>query len=129
MPWLSLIMFFLSYLASRKSGASGGQALATGLVAGGLTYELSHNTSWGRDNLGSLDGLDEVAEVPVGSSPPDIKLDETQLKAPTPSGPFSVFTKGGLPTLVAGTAAGSLLSSSRLPWILGGLGVILLLRK
>lgn len=126
MPWLSLIMFLLSYLASRKSGASGGQALASGLVAGGLTYEVSHNTSWGRDNLGSLDGVDPVPAVgdPVGNT-----ADDSQLKAPTPTGPSSIFTKGGLPTFVAGAATGSLLSSTWVPWILGGLGVVLLLRK
>lgn len=126
MPWLSLIMFLLSYLASRKSGASGGQALAAGLVAGGLTYEVSHNTSWGRDNLGSLDGVDSVPTIdnPVGTT-----VDDSQLKVPTPSGPFSIFTKGGLPTFVAGAATGSLFSSPWVPWVLGGLGVALLLRN
>lgn len=126
MPWLSLIMFLLSYLASRKSGASGGKALATGLVAGGLTYEVSHNTSWGRDNLGSLDGVDPVPTIdnPVGTT-----ADDSELKAPTPSGPSSIFTKGGLPTFVAGAAAGSVFSSPWAPWVLGGLGVVLLLRN
>lgn len=126
MPWLSLIMFLLSYLASRKTGASGGQALAAGLVAGGLTYEVSHNTSWGRDNLGSLDGVDPV---PTADHPDGSTADDSKLKVPTPSGPFSIFTKGGLPTLVAGAAAGSLFGSPWVPWILGGIGVVLLLRN
>lgn len=57
MNWLTIIMTLLSFFASKKSGASGTKsALIAGLVGAG-TYYTTHNTDWGRANLGFLDGV------------------------------------------------------------------------
>lgn len=50
-------MFLLSYFASRASGASGGKALLNAALAGASTYYVTHETAWGKENLGELDGL------------------------------------------------------------------------
>lgn len=57
MPWLTIIMTLLSYFLSKKGGASDSQALLTAGLVGGATYYTTHNTEWGRTNLGKFDGV------------------------------------------------------------------------
>lgn len=59
MPWLSIIMavltFFLSGGANKEKR---GTAALAALGVGAGTYALTHNTDWGKENLGWLDGVD-----------------------------------------------------------------------
>lgn len=58
MPWLSIIMAIISFLASLKKDKSNvGQAALVGAAAGLGTYYVSHETEWGKTNLGALDGV------------------------------------------------------------------------
>lgn len=74
MPWLTIIITLLSFFASKKSGASNAKAAAIAGLAGAGTYYTTHETTWGRDNLGALDGIDltkgqtKPTEVPNGST-------------------------------------------------------------
>lgn len=63
MPWLSIIMALLTFFTTKKSGASNTTAaLAAGLVGAG-TYYTTHETEWGKKNLGALDGVNLSAGV------------------------------------------------------------------
>lgn len=59
MPWLSIIMavlaFFLSGGANKEKR---GTAALAALGVGAGTYAVTHNTDWGQENLGWLDGVD-----------------------------------------------------------------------
>jgi len=64
MPWFSIIMAILSFLFQKKNGASNTKALVTAGLVGGASYFVTHDTDWGKANLGSLDGVD----VPTGGT-------------------------------------------------------------
>lgn len=57
-PWLSIIFAVLTFLLSggTKKGQAGRAALAAAGVGLG-TYYVTHETDWGRENLGALDGV------------------------------------------------------------------------
>lgn len=58
MPWLSILMALITFFTSKKKdGSNTGQAALLGLAAGAGTYYVTHETEWGRDNLGFLDGV------------------------------------------------------------------------
>lgn len=57
LPWLTIIIMLISFVTSKKSGASNTKALVTAGLAGAATYYVSHETEWGKANIGSLDGV------------------------------------------------------------------------
>lgn len=67
MAWLSIIAAIVTFLLSGglKKGKTA-TALAAALGVGAGTYYLTHNTDWGRENLGYLDGV-EVEPSPDGT--------------------------------------------------------------
>jgi hypothetical protein len=68
MPWLTIIMALLSYLMSpRNTPAERRQAVANGILAGGLTYTATHYTDWGQENLGAYDGVATPSAAVTGS--------------------------------------------------------------
>lgn len=59
MPWLSIIMAILTFfLAGGANKEKRGTAALAALGVGAGTYALTHNTDWGKENLGWLDGVD-----------------------------------------------------------------------
>lgn len=58
MPWLTILItlltFFMSGGAEKKNR---GKAIATAALAGVGTYYVTHETDWGQQTLGSLDGV------------------------------------------------------------------------
>lgn len=58
MPWLTIIMALLSFFTAKKNGASNTKAALIAGAVGAGTYYVSHETEWGRENLGALDGVD-----------------------------------------------------------------------
>lgn len=67
MSWLSIIAAIVTFLISgglKKGKTATAAAAALGVGAG--TYYLTHNTDWGRENLGYLDGV-EVKPNPDGT--------------------------------------------------------------
>lgn len=142
MPWLTIIMALLSFFASKQSGASNTKALAMAGLAGAGTYAVTHNTDWGAANLGSLDGVTSTtsaATVLVGSDGQPV-LDAAGNPVPAPSlitGLGSTVADtlkswGGVGTAaVVGTVAASssgLFSSANLPWIIGGVALVFLMK-
>lgn len=72
MPWLSIIMAIITMVASLLAKPKNkAQAVALGAMAGLGTYYVSHNTEWGQEMLGSLDGV--VVDQSVASG--DIQAD------------------------------------------------------
>lgn len=57
MPWLTIIITVLSFIASKKGGATTAQAAGIAALAGAGTYAVTHGTEWGRENLGRFDGV------------------------------------------------------------------------
>lgn len=71
-PWLTIVMALLSFFAAGGSKPENrGRALALAGLAGMATYQVTHNTEWGRDNLGSLDGVDVSSDGGTTVTNPD----------------------------------------------------------
>lgn len=135
MPWLTIIIALLSFFASKASGASNTKALLTAGLTGAASYYVTHETDWGKANLGSLDGLDVPGTGPEqkdADGNPIVK-DGGGLVKKVVDGTFDTLKSwGGTGTaaVIGTTAAASngLFSSKYIPWLLG-LGAIFLLRK
>lgn len=130
MPWLTLLVMLLSYFAQRANGASASKAALTAGLAGAGTYYLTHETDWGRANLGSFDG--------VGTATGPNVVDKNGNTILDPNGsPLKTIVNGttdvlkswgavGTAGVVAttGAVAGGVFSSANLKWLLlGGLGL------
>jgi hypothetical protein len=129
MPWLTIIVALFTFFASKKSGASTGQALGLSALAGGATYAASHYTDWGKANLGEFDGVAPITvdDAANPSSPP--------LVTSPGSGGGSVGLNtsglGAIMPIAAGAVAGAAATSafpSWLWWVGGGLLAFALLR-
>lgn len=66
MPWLSLLMALISYFTTKKK-TNGNTAAALGAAAlvGAGTYYVTHETEWGSENLGFLDGVTDATSATV----------------------------------------------------------------
>lgn len=70
MPWLSIFMALLTFFAEKKrnGGDTTRAALAAGLVGVG-SYYVTHETEWGKENLGFLDGVEATAVTDLEGPP------------------------------------------------------------
>lgn len=89
MPWLSIIMAVITFLLSgglKKGNAGKAAAAAIGVGAG--TYYVTHETDWGRDNLGFLDGVEVKPDGTTGETTisTGIKDPGTVIRQPSGSG-------------------------------------------
>lgn len=144
MPWLSIVMAIVTFfLAGGSEKENRGRALVAAGLAGAATYYVSHETEWGRRNLGEFDGVTIDAPDDTDSSPvvndagkPVNGADGTPIRVPIrpngkepQSGFWSTLTSWG----AAGTAAvvgvgGAVASGGRPNWLLlGGLAVAAIL--
>lgn len=138
MPWLTIIMALLSFFASKKSGASNTKAALTAGLVGAGTYFVSHETDWGRTNLGALDGVDlgaaGSAVVTPGGNATDGSAPTTTTQTPS-TGIFDVLRSWGATgtAAVIGTGAAAtgsgVFSNKYVVWGLLGLGAFLILRN
>lgn len=138
MPWLSIISFIVTFLLSKSQGASTGKAAMLATAAGLATYYVADPA-----NPDNLLGFGQTEKTTPGTVDED-----TGASAPTGGGGLA-GTIGGIaktgvsevgstmrswgPTGTLGVAAGvTALSSDSfskyLPWIAGGLVLILLTR-
>lgn len=74
MPWLTIIMAVLAFFLSGGSKKENrGKAALAALAVGAGTYYVTHETEWGTENLGALDGVtvdvNENGTTTVGSGP------------------------------------------------------------
>lgn len=151
MPWLSIILAVLSFLTTKKATGSTAAAVAAGALAGVGTYYVTHETDWGRTNLGSLDGVTETAALLNDDGTPVLDAQGNAISIPAGSKveknvDGTVKVVGGVPSVtngvtdvlkswgatgtaaVIGTTAVATSSSlsKYLPWILGGAALFLL---
>lgn len=155
MPWFSIIMALISFLLTKKKTGDTTKALAAGALVGLGSYYVSHETDWGRANLGSLDGVapstalvdgngnpvlkgGQPVYVPAGSTValnPDGTVKLGASGSPSVIGATADVLKswGGTGTAaVIGTTAVAASSSSLtkyLPWLLAGGALLLLTRS
>lgn len=150
MPWLSIIMAVLSFLITKKTTGSTAAAVAAGALAGVGTYYVTHETDWGKTNLGSLDGVTETRALLNDDGTPVLDAQGNAISIPAGSKveknvDGTVKVVGGVPSVtngitdvlkswgatgtaaVIGTTALSTSSSlsKYLPWILGGAALFL----
>lgn len=135
MPWLSIFMaiitFFLSGGTEKKNRNKA--LLAAGLVGAG-TYYVSHETDWGRNVLGDLDGV--VKPVTdgtnvVGSDGKPVQVEGKPITVPvkptggsSTTGFWDVLQSWGPAgtAVVGGTAVGALTGNK---WLMyGGLALL-----
>lgn len=102
MPWLTILMSLLSFFVSKRNGASNTQALLTAGLAGAGTYYVTHETDWGKTNLGAFDGVIASGTTPLKTEGGVAVTKENGTTAAT-SGIDS--TIGKLLTSAGGTAA------------------------
>lgn len=137
MPWLSLIVFLASFILSKKKGASTGKAALIAGAAGLATYALvdpanSDNyfgVTTGATVTDENAGSPTSSETATGTISPTNWADVGKTTVTTAKDVITNPNSAGT-IAAAGAATGSgIFSSSNLPWLLGGLGLILLLRK
>lgn len=133
MPWLSIIVWIVSYFLSSKSGASKGQSalIATGAALG--TYYMADPAN--PDNvLGVTMGDSKTVPGDTSQSTPDGATKPVTL----PSLGSSMVSEVGSTlrswgplgtTTVVGATTGALTGDSKWLWLAGGVGLLLLLTR
>lgn len=112
MPWLSIIVAIISFLLEKKrNGGNTARAAAVGAIAGLGTYYVSHETEWGRANLGDLDGVVATPTVVPGGTDVPKNADGTP-GTKNEDGSYTVLDTSGTPVKVypsnsAGTIGGT----------------------
>lgn len=133
MPWLTILTFLLSYFASRANGASAGKSLIAASLAGAGTYYVTHETEWGRENLGELDGLGDATTTEVldsnGQPIPNGAGGNVKTIVGGASDVLKSWGAAGTSGVIATTAAasGGLFSSENAKYLIIGGGLLLLL--
>lgn len=152
MPWLSIIMALIAFLTARKGDSKNNTRAAVAGVAAGLgTYYVTHETDWGKENLGQFDGVvsvptsittpgeDGTTTTTIGGKPAEtVTSGGMQVTLPTGSSQSS-FTDGMWRTLqtwgplgtatVVGAGTAGITGNKKWLWIAGGAVVLLLLMK
>lgn len=143
MPWASIIMFVLSFVLSKKSGRSNAEAALIGTAAGAATYFLADPSN--PDNLFQIGVSDDPNATGAADSsyPPSTHEPIVADSVKTSEGFSNVAGKlvdatgktlqswgpTGTAAVIGTTAiATSDKMEKYVPWILGGLGVLLLMK-
>lgn len=126
MPWLSIIMAIISFLATLKKDKSNvGQAALAGAAVGLGTYYVTHETEWGRTNLGSLDGVVQIGKGAEVNGPVSTTTGSTPVKVPISTDANTVTgstgswwqpIKDNLVPLGTGALIGATATSKQFPW-------------
>lgn len=87
MPWLSIIMALITFFAQKKrnGGDTTRAALAAGIVGAG-TYYVTHETEWGAENLGFLDGVESTTVTDLAGPPEIVRNPDGSTTATYPNG-------------------------------------------
>lgn len=134
MPWVSIVIFLISYFLSKDNGKSDGEAAAIGAAAGLATYYVADPAN--KDNLMGLSfgGAEGSAKVNAGAPGETVAraLPSTfgSLGSSVISESAGVLKSWG-PTGTLGVVAGSTALSSfdwkkYAPWLLAGAAFFLL---
>lgn len=114
MPWLSILLALIAFFTEKKrnGGDNTRAALAAGIVGAG-SYYVTHETEWGKENLGFLDGV-EASTVTDLAGPPVTKTNaDGTLTSTYPNGTVRTTAADGTvkyvdaagKTLATGTAS------------------------
>lgn len=137
-PWVSIIVALLSFFLSKRSGASNTKAALIAGLAGAGSYYVTHNTDWGQASLVDLDGV-----PPEGGSVADVDGNPAvgDNGKPIVTGGNSNGTSfwdvlgrwgaTGTAAVIGTTGAVTgtgIFSNKYVPWILGGVALVLLTR-
>lgn len=141
MPWLSILMALITFFTSKRSGASNTKAALLAGLAGAGTYYVSHETDWGKANLGPLDGVVlPGTEIAVGADGQPLKdaNGSNVLVGSNPNGTGTVtdvlksWGATGTATVIGTTAAATgsgLFSSKNAPWLIAGAVALIVILK
>lgn len=138
MPWLTILMMLISYFtSSRDTPEQRRKAALTAAVVGGATYYATHETDWGRENLGQFDGVAQPTRLPDGTLDPSAIAGASAPGASATSPPTGTtgwdVLKGWGPGGTAAVVGGGIVAattdwSKLLPWALGLGGLFLITR-
>lgn len=133
MPWVSIIVWLVTFLLSKSSGASNGSAALAATGAGLATYYLADPSN--KDNVLGIGAEDKT--TPGSTS--ETRAANVDTSGLTSIGKTVVSETGSVlkswgPTgtlgVIAGTAAVTSTNWDKwLPWILGGAALFLLTRN
>lgn len=135
MPWVSLLMFLVSFLFSKSQGASTGQAAAIGAAAGLATYYVadpanpSNLLGFGTEaktTPGSV--ATETTSVPPANGGGNTAAGVVKTGLQEAGGVLKSWGPTGTLAVVAGTTAIASDTKTWLPWALGAAAVFLLLK-
>lgn len=158
MPWIQILVAIVSYFASRKSGASPAKSAAIAAAAGLATNWVMQETEWGKTSLapinGTIDGWFGISNGTVASN--GVVTDGSGKTVTGPAGTAPVAQPDGSVVWVPSSSSGivnaasdvlkswgptgtaavvgttALVSSDSskkwLPWVGGGLALVLLTR-
>lgn len=126
--WVSIIMFLLSYFATKRATGDDGKALlAAGLVGAG-TYYATTQTEWGKATLGDFDKQISGTPRPVVDVNGKAVLDANGQPVMQTGSILDKFKDVGVTgAAIAGVAAGGLLGGIKPGWLLAGAGLLALL--
>lgn len=146
MPWLSLLLGLLAFLSAKSNNPGNkSKALLTGVAAGLGTYAVTHETDWGKSNLGSLDGL--AAPEPLVRDAEGNVVPKGYTRQTAPDGTVSYVAPAGFVNEMGqtlrswgGTGTAAVIGTTKLatspstlnkvlPWALGGLALFVLFSK
>lgn len=87
MPWATIIMAVVTFILSGglKKGKAG-KAAAAAIGVGVGTYYVTHETDWGRDNLGFLDGVEVKPDDSTGDASVSTGIKDPSVTVRQPSG-------------------------------------------
>lgn len=87
MPWATIIMAVVTFILSGglKKGKAG-KAAAAAIGVGVGTYYVTHETDWGRDNLGFLDGVEVKPDDSTGDASVSTGIKDPGVTVRQPSG-------------------------------------------
>lgn len=125
-PWLSIIMFIISFLTTKSAGGSTGRALLMGTLAGGATYAVTHS-NWAKDTFladwDNADAVDVDGKLVNKVLGPDGNLVNKSADV------LKSWGAAGTAGVIATTAAATSIDWAKLaPWGLGVLGLLVLTR-
>lgn len=136
MPWISLLIFLATFLISKKKGASTGTAALAATAAGVGTYMLADPAN--PDNVFGVGQGVDVTDAEAGS--PTLV---TTTSGTAGTSTWGAVTKTALETTkdvvtnpntagtvaaVGATTGSGIFQSKNMPWLIGGLALILLMR-
>lgn len=132
MPWMSIIVWLVTFLLQKSAGASNGAAALAATGAGLATYYLVDPAN--QDNVFGLKFGDSKA---TPGSPTITNGTNASTEGLTSIGKTLVSEAGstlrdwgptGTVGVIAGTAAASSVKSEWWPWLIGGAALLLLTR-